>query len=120
MLVGEGPSVPDVIGYAPHLRVTPHFRRVRELGGAGRQAEHDRPSGLRDCRSNLADLAFLVRVIGDAIDLEEVESPRGVELQHRIVIRLAGSAVAHSIIAVIPGTIVEWVGGIGGGEGGTG
>src|SRR6185437_13962471 len=98
----ERPAVPDIVGNPPHLTVAANLRGVRQLRRARRQAEHDRPAGLADRPGNLPDLADLVWVVGDAIDLEEIHAPACVLGQHGVVIGLPGRRVAHAIIAVVP------------------
>ena len=72
---GEGPSIPVIVGDAPHLRVLRDLGSVAEIRGSGREAQHDRPPGLADGIGDLANLRGAIRMIGDAIDLEEIHAP---------------------------------------------
>ena len=91
-----------IVGDAPHLRVLCDFGGVVERGGAGRKAEHDGAAGFVDGFGDLADLGGPVGVVGDAIDLEEVDAPGRVELEHGIVIGLAGGVVFDAPVAFDP------------------
>ncbi len=112
----ECPSIPVIVGDAPELRVFLHRDGVVELGWAGRKAEHDGSSGFADGLGDLANFRGAIGVVADAVDLDVVESPIGIELEHRVVIGLAGGGVAHSPIALIPGAGGTGVGGVDGVE----
>ena len=81
-----------------------------EVRRTGRQAEHDRPAALPDRGRDHPDLRGLVRVVGDAIDLEEIDSPAGVEADRGIVEGLASGIVADAPIAVVPAAGVGSIG----------
>ena len=89
-IVLEGPPIPVIVGDAPELRVFLHRDGVVELGWAGRKAEHDGSPGLADGLGDLANFSGAIRVVADAVDLDVIESPIGIELEHRVVIGLAG------------------------------
>ncbi len=93
---------------------------MSQLRRARRQAEHDRPAAVFDRRGDLADFRWLVGMVGNAVDLDEVESPTGILLQHRIVVGLAGGVVLDAVVAVVPRTQVVGVGCVGGVEVGSG
>src|SRR5208337_1702010 len=74
-LVGESPSIPVVVGDAPHLRILADLRGVLKRGGARRKAQDDRPAGFANGFSDLANLGGAVGTIGYAIGLEKIHSP---------------------------------------------
>ena len=106
-----------VVGDAPHLRVFGDLGGVLELGGAGREAEHDGAAGFADGFGDLANLGGAVGVVGDAVDLEEVEAPGGVEAKHGVVVGLAGGVVLDAPVAFVPRAGRCGVGGVNGVEG---
>ncbi len=63
---------------------------------------------------NLADLGRPVGVVADAVHLDEVEAPLGVELQHGVVVGLPGGIVGNALVAIVPGARGLLVGGVGG------
>ena len=93
-----------VVGDAPHLRVFGDFGGVIELGGAGRKAEHDGAAGFADGFGDLADFGGAVGMIADAVDLDVVEAPVGVELEHGVVVGLPGGVVGDAPVALVPRT----------------
>ena len=105
-----------VVGDAPHLRVLCDLGRVLERGGSGRKAEHDGPAGFADGCGDLANLGGPVGMGGDAIDLEKIDAPGCVELEHGIVIGLAGGVVFDAPVALVPRAGRCGVGGVGGVE----
>ena len=116
----EGPAVPVIVGDAPHLRVLCDFGGVGELGRAGRKAEHDRAAGFADGFGDLANFGGAVGVVADAVDLDVVEAPVGVELEHGVVVGLAGCVVGDAPVALVPwagGLLIGCVGGVEAGAG---
>ncbi len=101
-LVRKTPRVPMIVGDPPHLRVLCHLSRMLDLRRPRRKAQHNRPASLFDRRRNLPNLGRPVRMVRDAIDLDIVEPPPGVELQHRVVICLPGLIILHAVVALIP------------------
>ena len=69
------PDVPEVVGDAPHVRERRDLGCVRRIRRAGRKAEDDVPARFVDSPPNLANLAHLVRMVGDAVHLEEIDAP---------------------------------------------
>jgi hypothetical protein len=59
-------------------------------------------------------------VVADAIDLDVVETPAGIELEHGVVVGLTGCVVGYAPVALIPGAGRLLVGCVGGVEAGTG
>ena len=82
---------------------------MRERGGTGREAEHDGAPAVLNRRSNL-HFARLVGVVCDAVDLDQIDSPRGVLVQQRVVPGLAGGVVLHPPTGRVPGAGVGLVG----------
>ncbi len=119
-LVGLAPAIPVVVGDAPHLRVFCDFGGVFELGWSGREAEHDGAAGFADGLGDLANLGGPVGMVADAVDLDVVQAPVRVELEHRVVVGLAGCVVLDAPVALIPGAGRSVVGGVGGMEAGAG
>src|SRR5207237_7660096 len=73
--VREGPTVPVVVGDAPHLRVLRDFGGLIYLGWSGGEAEDDGAAGFADGFGNLTNLAGAIGMVADAVDLDVVESP---------------------------------------------
>ncbi len=89
----KGPAVPMVVGDTPHLRVFLDFSCMLDLRWAGGEREHDMTAGFANGIGDLANLCGAIWMVGDAIDFEKIEAPRGVEANHRIVVGLAGGVV---------------------------
>ena len=91
-----------VIGDAPHLRVLCDLGGIGKLRGAGREAEHDGAAGFTDGFGDLANLSGAIGMVADAVDLDVVESPIGVELEHGVVVGLTGGVIGDAPVALIP------------------
>ena len=98
----ERPPIPVIVGDTPHLCVLRHFGRVFQLRRSRRQAQHNRPPRLLDRLGNLPYLRRPVRMVADAVHLDEVQPPAGIELQHRIVVSLPRRVVLDAPVALIP------------------
>ena len=115
-LVGKTPSIPVVVGNAPHLRVLRNLGRVSNVCGAWREAQNNGAAGFADGFGDLADLCGPVRIVGDAVDLEKIQAPMRIKLQHGVVVGLACGIVLDAPVALIPGAGRCGVGGVGGME----
>ena len=109
----EIPSIPNVVGNPPHLRILRHFRRMAQVRRTGREAQHHRPVRPLYRLGDHANLGPLVGVVRNAIHLQEIHSPLCVEPDHRVVERLARRRVADAVIAVIPRAQVGLIGCLG-------
>ena len=78
----ECPSIPVIVGDAPHLRVLGHLGRVFHFRRPRRQAQHDWAARLPDGLGDLANLGRPVGVVADAVHLDVIEAPAGIELEH--------------------------------------
>src|SRR5579863_7113636 len=108
------PKIPDVVGDAPHLRVTAQFGDFIHGRFAGRKTEDDGPAGLAHREAEHANFVALVRMAGDAIRFDEVHAPIGIKLSNRVVIGLAGVTRGHAEIVGIPGAEIGFVRGVAG------
>src|SRR6266576_2103716 len=73
------PEVPNVVRDTPHLRVGAHFVGLLDGSGSWRETYNDRASGLPQSHTQHADVVAFVRTAADAIGLDQVHAPTGVE-----------------------------------------
>src|SRR6266404_281529 len=81
LLLEQFPIVPKVVGDAPHLRILLkklHFRNRRRTR---RDAEHDGPADLANRQRKCFDLRRLIKMTPHVIGLDEIHTPRRIQLR---------------------------------------
>src|SRR6185503_7141194 len=100
--VFKSPAVPVIVSDAPQLSVLGNFCSVFKLRRSGREAEHDWASGLANGFGDLPNFGGTVGMVADAVDLDVIEAPIGIEFQHGVVVSLACFVVLDAPVALIP------------------
>src|SRR5579862_22143 len=111
-VVAAHPNVPDIVRYAPHLRKVGEFGMALKRGRSRRKAQYNVAAATLNRQFDLPNFAGLIRMVRNAVNLEEIDTPGCVLTKERVVPRLAGGGVLDSPACGVPRTRVILVGGI--------
>ena len=104
LVVELAPVVPEVIHRAPHIGMFLDMVYLIEWSLAGRYAQHNRSTTLIDSLTYQLYFSRVVRT-RQVINLHEIDTPLGVQIETRVVILLcAGLGAVDLIIVAQPGT----------------
>src|ERR1019366_8220590 len=106
------PNVPDVVRYAPHLGKVGDFGMTLDGGWSRREAQQDVATAALNRQLDLLNFAGFVWMVGNAVNLQEIDTPGCVLTKERVVPRLAGGGVPDSPACGVPRAGVILVGGI--------
>ena len=99
--VHVAPVVPEVVHHAPHVGVGKAFLGVGVLGLAGTDGEHDGTARLVDGAAYHVQLVGVERT-GKVVNLDEIDTPLGVEVHDAVVVELSPFIVAHQEVVLQP------------------
>ena len=106
------PLVPLVVRDAPHVGQRCGLIAVLQRHGARREAQHHGPASAVDRLADHLDLVGLVRVVADAVDLEQVHAPGRILREQGVVPGLPGGVVLYAPVGRVPGAGVRGIGGV--------
>ena len=95
------PVVPQVVHHAPHVGILKTSVGILELGLARAERENDGPSCLVDSTANHAYLVGIERT-REVVDLQEIDTPLGIEVHDAVVVELSELVVAHPQVIAQP------------------
>ena len=98
------PEIPHVVGNPPHVRVAAQLSERGKGRGSRRETEHHRPARGAHCARKHADFGAGVWMAGNAIRLDEIDMPGGVQARDGVVVGLAGGIGGHTVVVGVPGT----------------
>src|SRR5699024_10283341 len=99
-IVKKIPSVPEIVGYPPHVGVLLQKLRLRKLCGSGRKTQDHIPAAVLDGGRYKLYLALVPVVAADVVYLDKVNSPLGVQLENAVVVVPCALAVCVSAVHI--------------------
>ena len=104
LIVQLAPVIPEIIHRAPHISMFLHVTNLIERSLAWRYAQHNRSTTLIDSLTYQLYFSRVVRT-RQVVNLHEIDTPLGVQIETRVVILLcAGLGAIYLIIVAQPGT----------------
>src|ERR1051326_7745402 len=99
------PDVPDVVRDSPHLCVLAHLIQFFNRSRSGRKTQNDRAAALVESLPDHSDVGSAVRTTADAVHLNKINTPSGIEFSDGIVISLGlWLGRVRAKIVEVPGT----------------
>jgi len=107
------PAVPEIVGNAPHIGVFAQVVRLFHHGRSGRKTQHNIAAAMLNCCGDHFDFfsAGIVVILidtavnhADVIYLDEIDAPRSVQLEQRVVIGLCADGNGIKTVHIrVPG-----------------
>ena len=105
IIYGAVPQIPDVVRDAPHLGIFAHLFDLLQGCRPRRQTERNRPAGFGEGCAQHSNFIGFVGTAADAIHLDQVHVPTGVQLRNRIVVGLRSRLrTVNAVVVEVPGT----------------